>query len=184
MMARILLLVVVGLFGAQLTAAQTAEPCTVRDYYLLLPDKYFEANREQRVKWMLDPKRGAVVDTKNGYLLAQGDGAQMSLVVCLFKNHDGTYTIGVDATSWEGDWYSRLNFYHYVNGTFVDVTKSVIPVALPEEHWYELPRYGTTIGVANQKRRHLYDLAWNGRRFRLMRTRKGNTQQIVGRERR
>src|ERR1700704_1072495 len=106
MMARILLLVIVALVGAQLTIAQVSEPRTVRDYYLLLPDKYFEADREQRVKWMLDPKRGAVIDVKTGYLLAQGDGAQMSLVVCLFKNRDGAYTIAVDATSWEGDWYS------------------------------------------------------------------------------
>jgi len=182
-MLRILLIILAVALSSQLVDGQSAKPRTVRDYYLLLPDKYFEANPEQRVKWMLDAKRGAVVDVKNGYLLAQGDGAQMSLVVCLFKNRGGTYTIGVDATSWEGDWYSRLNFYHYVSGTFVDVTKSLIPVALPEEHWYELPRYGTTIGVANQKRRHLYDLVWNGRRFRLVRTRTGNTQQIVGPER-
>ena len=165
MILRTLLLVVVGALSPQLINAQTSQPHTVRDYYLLLPDKYFEADAEQRVKWMLNPKRGAIVDTKNGYLLAPGDGAQMSLVVCLFKNHDGTYTIGVDASYSEDLTYSRLNFYHYVNGNFVDVTKSIVPVALPEEHWYEMPRYGTTIRVATQKRRHLYNLVWNGRRF-------------------
>ena len=165
MTLRTILLVVVTALGVQLANAQASQPRNVRDYYLLLPDKYFEANAEQRVKWMLDPKRGAVVDVKNGYLLAPGDGAQMTLVVCLFKNRDGTYTVGVDAIYSEDADYSRLNFYRYVKGSFVDVTKSIVPVVLPEEHRYELPRYGTTIKVATQKRRHLYDLLWNGRRF-------------------
>jgi len=171
MILRTLLLVVVGALGAQLIDAQTTQPHTVRDYYLLLPDKYFEANQQQRVKWMLDPKRGAIVDAKHGYLFAPGDGAQMSLVVCLFKNHDGTYTTGVDATYSEDSVFSRLSFYHYVNGGLVDVTKSIVPVTLPEEHWYEMPRCGRTIKVATQKRRHLYDLVWNGRRFQVKRGR-------------
>ena len=164
MILRIVLLVVLGAVGAQLNA-QTSQPRNVRDYYLLLPDKYFEADAEQRVHWMLDPKRGAILDVKNGYLLAPGDGAQMSIVVCLFKNRDRSYTIGVDATYWEGADYSQLTFYRYVNGNLVDVTKSIVPVALPEEHWYEMPRYGTTIRVTTQKRHHLYNLVWNGRRF-------------------
>jgi hypothetical protein len=171
MMVRILLLMLVSAFGAQLVCGQTSQPRTVRDYYLLLPDKYFEANQEQRVKWMLDPKAGAIVDVKNGYLRAIGDGAQMGIIVCLFKKHDGTYIIGVDAVSWEGADYSRLNFYHYDNGNFIDVTKSIVPVALPQEHWYEMPRYGTTISVATQKRRHLYNLVWNRRRFVVKRGR-------------
>src|SRR4030095_2686458 len=171
MMLRNLLLVVVGVLAAQAIHGQTSQPRTVRDYYLLLPDKYFEASPEQRVNWMLDPKRGAVVDVKNAYLLAPGDGAQMSLVVCLFKNDDGAYTIGVDASYSEDATYSRLNFYHYVNGNFVDVTKSVVPIALPEEHWYDMPRHGTTIRVATQKHRHLYDLVWNRRRFIIKRAR-------------
>ena len=76
----------------------------------------------------------------------------MSIIVCLFK---GTYVIGVDAINWEGAYYSRLNFYRYDNGNLIDVTKSVVRVALPEERLYELPRYGRTIQVANQKRRQL-----------------------------
>ena len=165
MTVRTILLLVVATLGSQQSNAQTSPPRNVRDYYLLLPDKYFEANPEQRVKWMLDQKRGAVVDVKHGYLVAPGDGAQMTLVVCLFKNRDGTYTVGVDAMYSEDADYSRLNFYRYANGSLVDITKSIVPVALPKDYRYKLPRYGTTIKVATQKRRHLYDLVWNGRRF-------------------
>jgi hypothetical protein len=178
-MLRILFTILVVALGSHLANGQTAKPRTVRDYYLLLPDKYFEANPEQRINWMLDPKRGAILDVKNGYLLAPGDGAQMSITVCLFKNHDGTYTIGVDATYWEGADYSRLSFYRYVGGNLVDVTKSIVPVALPEEHWYEMPRYGTTIRVATQKRRHLYALVWNRRRFIIKRVSLGATPKSL-----
>src|SRR6185503_973034 len=171
MIARIVFLLLITAVGAQIVAAQPNAPRNVRDYYLLLPDKFFETDKDQRVKLMLDPKRGAIVDAKNGYLLAPGDGAQMSLVVCLFKNHSGTYTIGVDATYSEDSVYSRLSFYHYINGGLVDVTKSIVPVALPEEHRYEMPRYGLTIRVSTQKRRHLYDLLWNGHRFLIKRAR-------------
>ena len=170
-MLRIFFIILISALSSQFAHGQSAKPRTVRDYYLLLPDKYFEATPEQRVKWMLDPKAGAIVDVKNGYLRAIGDGAQMGIVVCLFKNHDGTYIIGVDAVSWEGADYSRLNFYRYDNGNFIDVTKSIVPVGLPQEHWYEMPRYGTTIRVATQKHRHLYDLVWSGRRFMVRRAR-------------
>jgi hypothetical protein len=170
-MLRTVFIIVVAVVGAQLASAQTANPSTVRDYFLLLPDKYFEVTPEKRAKWMLDSKAGAIVDVKNGYLRAIGDGAQMSIIVCLFKKHDGTYIIGVDAVSWEGADYSRLNFYRYDSGKFIDVTKSIVPVALPQEHWYEMPRYGTTIRVGTQKHRHLYDLVWSGRRFLVRRTR-------------
>jgi len=42
-----------------ISAAQSSPPKTVLDYYLLLPEKYFEANKEQRVKWILDPGNGS-----------------------------------------------------------------------------------------------------------------------------
>src|SRR5437764_5241493 len=45
---------------------QGQRPRTVLDYYRLLPGKYFEANLEQRINFMLDPKRGAIVDVRNG----------------------------------------------------------------------------------------------------------------------
>src|SRR5258708_22412237 len=118
---------------------------------------------------MLDPKAGAIIDVRNGYLRAIGDGAQMGIIVCLFKNHDGTYLIGVAAIYSEDIQYTRLNFYRYVSGNFVDVTKAVLPVAPREELKYEMPRFGTTIKVTDQNRHRLYNLVWNRQRFRLQR---------------
>ena len=60
MVLRILFLAVLIWLTKIVVSAQSPqpnEPHTVVDYYMLLPDKYFEANRDERLHWMLDPKR-------------------------------------------------------------------------------------------------------------------------------
>jgi hypothetical protein len=145
---------------------QTPEPHTVLDYYKLLPQKYFEANEEQRVKWMLDPRRGAIVDVKNGYIFAPGDGAQTDVYVCLFKKSDRSYVIAVTSHPSDTNESTRLDLYLFDRGTLLDVTKRMLPVAVDEELKYELPRYGRTIHV-KKKGRRIYDLIWAADKFTL-----------------
>ena len=146
------------------SVAQSSTPRTVLDYYLLLPDKYFEANKEQRVKWMLDPKRGAVVDIKNGYIYAPGDGAQISIYVSLFTRAAGSPLIAVKSDT-EG--LTDLDFYEYKQGALVEISKGLLPVKVNEEFKYEMPRYGKSIVVRNQQSQRVYSLVWSGRRFVL-----------------
>jgi hypothetical protein len=148
-------------------AAQSAPPRTVLDYYLLLPEKYFEANKEQRVKWMLDGRRGAVVDVKNGYIYAPGDGAQTSIYVCLFKRPHSLPLVAVKSYESDTQDYTDLDFYEYKNGALAEVKKGVLPVKINENFKYELPRYGTTIKVSDQRGGKLYGLHWSGQRFVL-----------------
>ena len=169
MLRILLILTLVACFEAAVSRSQSVQPKTVLQFYSLLPDKYFEADHEQRMTWMLDPKRGAVVDLKRGYLYAPGDGAQSDIYVCLFRRGNGSYLIGVKASHWEDIEYSDIAFYLYQDQTFNDVTKSVLPVAPTEGLKYEMPRYGTTIRVRNKRGRRLYDLVWTKRRFRLVR---------------
>lgn len=68
-----LLGLLISLAALAASAQSSTRPHTVVDYYMLLPDRYFEANRAQRLHWMLDPERGAIVDVANGYLYAPGD---------------------------------------------------------------------------------------------------------------
>ena len=146
------------------SAAQSSTPRTVLDYYLLLPEKYFEANKEQRVKLMLDPKRGAVVDIKNGYIYAPGDGAQMSIYVCLFRRPTDSPLIAVKSDFEE---LTSLDFYEYKQGALVEISKGVLPVKVNEEFKYEMPRYGKSIVVRNQRGKRIYSLVWSGRGFTL-----------------
>ena len=154
---------------AQSRTQQSTPPRTVVDYYMLLPDKYFEANSEQRLHWMLDPKRGAIVDIKNGYLYATGDGAQTDIYACLFKRSDGRYLIAVNYNDKEDVFESILDFYIYDRGRLRNVTKSVLPVPFNKHLYYELPRYGTTIAVTDRSGKRLYDLVWAKGVFRLKR---------------
>jgi len=160
--------VMVTLAWTVLVVAQTSQPKTVLDFYNLLPEKYFEADRAQRVSFMLDPKRGAVVDLRNGYLYAPGDGAQSDIYLSLFKKRTGGYLVGVKFHASDTQDETYLDFYDYQNSSWVLVTKSVIPVNISAELKYVMPRYGTTIYVRN-KRGPLYDLVWAGEKFRLRR---------------
>ncbi len=160
------LLLAVFLFQA-ISAAQSSPPKTVLDYYLLLPEKYFEANKEQRVKWMLDPGKGAVVDIKNGYIYAAGDGAQTAIDVCLFKRPHRLPLIAVKSHDPDTRDYTHLDFYEYKNGALVEVEKGVLPVKVNENFKYDMPRYGRTIEVRDQRGRKLYSLNWSGQRFVL-----------------
>jgi len=146
------------------------EPKTVLDYYLLLPDKYFEANEEQRVKWMLDPKRGAVVDIKNGYIFAQGDGAQTSIYVCLFKRSSGRPLIAVKWHASDTNQFTYLDFFEYKRGALVEIKDDVFPVKINEEFKYKLPHYGRSIEVRDRHYIKIYTLTWTGRRFVLKRS--------------
>ena len=162
----LLTLLTVFLFES-ISAAQSSPPKTVLDYYLLLPEKYFEANKEQRVKWMLAPRNGAVVDIKNGYIYAAGDGAQTPIYVCLFKRPYGLPLVAVKSHEPDTRDYTHLDFYELKNGTLVEVKKGVLPVKINGDFKYEMPRYGTTINVRDQRGRRLYNLNWSGRRFVL-----------------
>ena len=167
---RSFLLTLAAVFLCQLTgAAQSSPPKTVLDYYRLLPEKYFEANEEQRVKWMLDSKRGAVVDIKNGYIYAPGDGAQTSIYVCLFKRPQDSPLVAVKSHLSDTQEYTRLDFYEYKHGALVEVKETVLPVKVNEEFKYTMPRYGKSIEVRNARGKIIYSLVWSGRRFVLKR---------------
>jgi len=150
-----------------ISAAQSSGPKTVLDYYLLLPEKYFEASKEQRIKWMLDGGRGAIVDIKNGYIYAPGDGAQTSIYVSLFKRPQSSSLIAVKSHPPDTDEFTHLDFYEYKDGALVEVKTGVIPVKINQELKYVMPRYGKSIVVCNRRGKRIYTLVWSGRRFVL-----------------
>lgn len=143
------------------------EPKTVVDFFTLLPSRYFggvlnEAKPRERLRLL----NGAhsVVDVKNGYLFAAGDGAQQSLTLCLFKRADKSYVIAVSDND-RVVFDPFLDFYEYRNGRLRNITKSVLPVAYRSHLDYTLPRYGMTIHVTDSKDRPVYNLVWKQDHF-------------------
>jgi len=111
-----------------------------------------------------------VLDKKNGYIYAVGDGAQTPIYVCLFKRRHGLPVIVVKSHEPDTRDYTHLDFYEYKNDTLVEVKKGVLPVKVNENFKYGMPRYGRTIEVRDQHGRTLYSFNWSGQRFVLKRS--------------
>src|SRR5687768_15883661 len=96
------LVLAIAVFGFS-AVAQTKQPKTVRDFFNLLPQKYFplegcmpktdrncEKARAEYLNTFLE-----VEDTANGYLKGGCDGAQTCLEMALFKRPDNTYIVAL-----------------------------------------------------------------------------------------
>ncbi len=159
-------------------------PKTIREFFMLLPEKYFllegcvRENDKDCKKAKLDYLKTFtdVEDTANGYFKGGCDGAQSCLEMAIFKRPDGTYIVGV-ATSAEmmNDYY----FLDYANGKWTDVSNDVVP-QFSKKNIYELPRVGTTVKVfakkviekgddyeVSDKGEKLYDLEWKNGKFSI-----------------
>lgn len=172
------------LSGFALSAsAQVKQPKTVRDFFMLLPGKYFSLDccmnksvrkaKEQYLRQYLN-----VEDAANGYMSGGGDGAQEGFAMALFKRSNGTYLIafytygegGVEDTPW-------CVFLDYKNGKWTDVSRTVVPDYDAAKYIYELPRRGTTIevfakdemGEGFYKGKKLHNLAWQNDKFAVKR---------------
>jgi hypothetical protein len=163
-------------------AAQTKPPKTVRDYFMLLPEKYFSLDccmasaksyRQAKEKYLTQYLE--VEDTANGFMRAGGDAAQEGFEMALFKRLKGSYLIafytvgegGMEDTPW-------CVFLDYRNGKWKDVSVAVVPNYSKEKYVYKLPRKGTVIEVFQKEEtadwytgKKLHDLVWNGGKFSI-----------------
>lgn len=162
--------------------AAVGEPKTIRDFFMLLPEKYFvlESCEKEKDK---DCKKAKVEylktfteveDTANGYLKGGCDGAQSCLEMTIFKRPDSTYLVAV---STEGEMIIEQHFLDYAGGKWTDVGAQVIP-EFSKKNIYELPRKGTTMTVFSkkiiekgddyevaEKGSRLYSLVWKDGKF-------------------
>ncbi|HEY8563025.1 MAG TPA: hypothetical protein VIL74_21795 [Pyrinomonadaceae bacterium] len=158
--------------------ALTDQPRTVRDFFNLLPEKYFllegcepaedrncERARAEYVKNYLE-----IEDAANGYWKSGCDGAQSCLQMALFKRPDAGYVVGVH-TLHEANEINH--FLEYRNGNWIDVSAQVVP-EFSDRNIYELPRYGTTVAVYkkvfpepefSERGAKIYELEWKNGKF-------------------
>ncbi|MBP6002530.1 MAG: hypothetical protein KA746_03745 [Pyrinomonadaceae bacterium] len=157
-------------------------PKTIRDFFTLLPEKYFtlegcmrESDKEcikARAEYLKTFTQ--VEDTANGYFKGGCDGAQSCIEMAIFKRPDGTYLVGL-ATS--GEMMNDFYFLDYKDGKWSDISSTVVP-EFSKKNWYELPRVGTSVKVfakkiveqgkdyqISEKGKKLYDLEWKDGKF-------------------
>jgi hypothetical protein len=168
--------------GGTFPSAPTRQPKTVREFFVLLPQKYFalEGCVANPTKKNCDRARAEylknyleVEDTANGYMKGGCDGGQSCFHMALFKRPDSTYVIGLTTAFELGE---NSYFLEYTRGRWRDVGPRVVP-GYGSDKIYELPRYGTTIEVYENKKvagedyrqrgRKLYKLAWRDGTFSI-----------------
>jgi len=170
-----ILLLPLAVFG------QTKQPKTVREFFNLLPQKYFTLEgcnpatdkncnkaRREYIDSFLE-----IEDTANGYWKSGCDGAQSCLTMALFKRPNAAYIVALKIEFESG---TNNYFLEYRNGKWFDIAAQVIP-SFSKNNIYELPRNGTTVGVFakdknsefGDKGKKLYDLVWKNGKFSVKR---------------
>ena len=162
--------------AAQKQQTANPQPKTVRDFFMLLPDDYFEVGccndtKESYLKQYLD-----VEDTANGYMKGGAEGGQGGFEMTLFKRPNGTYLVGLYSF---GEVWDDFYFLEYRGGKWFNVSKKIVP-DYSKRRWYIMPRYGTKVEVYERNRdetasdedveivergEKLYDLEWKNGKF-------------------
>jgi hypothetical protein len=160
---------------------QTSGPRNVRDFFMRLPEKYFVLEgcdrdkdkdcRKAREEYL---NTFGEVDIANGYIKGGCDGGQACMEMAIFKRPNGSYLVGL-AT--EAEMMNDNYFLDYSNGTWTDVSTSVVP-EFSKKNMYAIPRNGTTVQVFSKKivekgadyevserGPKLYDLEWTDGKF-------------------
>ena len=160
--------------------AQTNQPKTLREFFTLLPSKYFalegcdstkdkncDKARTEYIKTFLE-----VEDAKNGYWKSGCDGAQSCLTMAFFKRPEANYVVHI-LTEFEGG--ENSNFLEYKSGKWSDIGAEIVP-EYSEKNTYVPPQKGTTVEVFkknfpepsySERGAKIYDLIWNDGKFSI-----------------
>lgn len=160
--------------------AMNNQPKTLREFFALLPAKYFELEgcdeskdkncdkaRAEYIKMFLE-----VEDAKNGYWKSGCDGAQSCLTMALFKRSEANYVVHI-LTEFEGG--ENSYFLEYKNGKWSDIGAEIVP-EYSVKNTYIPPQKGTTVEVFkknfpepnfSERGAKIYDLAWNNGKFSI-----------------
>lgn len=174
----LLIMFVIAASALSVSAQPRKEPQTVRDFFMLLPEKYFEVlcclkqTKENYLERYLD-----VEDTSNGYMRGNSENVQGGFEMVLFKRPDKSYLVGLYSF---GVMWDNFYFLEYRGGKWSNVSKKLVP-DYGKYRWYELPRSGTTVKVFRRERseqdeenltfgdrtEELYDLVWKNDKFKI-----------------
>jgi|SRR5579864_6927673 len=150
-----------------------AEPVSVLDYFLLLPDDILEVRPRH---WR---QYANVIDKKNGFMSVEGDGAQPNFQVALFRFRDGRPLLAVCQAELESDDPRCVSVEFFdlgPDGKMKKMDRNMFPV---HDQWesgeqnekYEdfrfiFPRQGRTVLVRSAKtKKILHKVIWNGEKF-------------------
>ena len=138
---------------------------TIKDYYLLMPEKYDDSTFEEREE-ILGYEGETTIDERNGYISYVTPLSGEVFEAALFKTSSGEIYIAYNEDcDLENGVLTKMYLLHYDAGSWIDVTAKALPVAVNKKYKYKLPRVGTTIQVTDAKGKRMYSLIWNNGKF-------------------
>lgn len=150
------------------SASETPPPdkMSVLDCYLQLPADVLSV---APATWL---RHCPLIDSKNGYMRCEGDGAQPSFQAVLFHYSDGRPLFIICQGQLLGGIARFLDFFEATGESRMKrVDRSIFPVEdgdynKGQKHFFVLPREGKTIKVCNQDDgRVLRKVTWTGEKF-------------------
>ncbi|HRH42730.1 MAG TPA: hypothetical protein PKY82_13965 [Pyrinomonadaceae bacterium] len=157
----IIMLIVIALFSSVVFAQRD----TIKDYYLLMPQKYDGSTFAEREE-ILEYVGETTIDIENGYISYVTPLSGEVFEVVLFKNSDGEIYIAYNQDcDLEYNVPTKFYFLHYDNGTWIDVTNQVMPIPINKKYKYKLPQKGTTVQVTTAGGKKMYNLIWKNGKF-------------------
>jgi hypothetical protein len=148
------------------TMRSPAASDTVVDCFLGLPEQVFHQGTPSELLDIMKRGEGeSVVDTENGFLRLQGDGAQVSLQVVLFRFSDKRPLLAVAWGERDEAEFTHLTFFEEREGRMAVARRSIFPVADSSELRFELSREGRTVIVRDVTGAIDSKWAWQGDKF-------------------
>ena len=95
----------------------------------------------------------------------EGDGAQVSLQIALFRFKNKSPLLAVAWGELEQADFTHLTFFKEVNGKMILAERSTLPVPDSGKHRFELPRFGRTVIVRDAQSKLLSKWNWDGEQF-------------------
>jgi hypothetical protein len=173
-----LCLVTVAVAQSRTAAAQSPEPKTVADFFLLVPERYMVGyDLRLREELLRGEPTGTVVDIPNGYISWDASDNLEGFEFAIFRKNDGSYLVAYsngafgDAEMDEGlgNFPTLFLLSHEGGGRWRDVTRAFFPAGFDKKLYYTLPRQGRDIEVWDGRGRKLSTLRWENDRFRIRR---------------
>lgn len=150
-----------------LTLAVSAAPKSIADYFSGIPPQDFTEGTPTQLLAIIKRGEGKnLLDAKNGYMRLEGDGAQVSLQIVLFRFADKEPLLAVAYGILEEPEFTHVSFFTEKNGKMILANRAILPVPDSKERRFELPRFGRTITVRDPKGAPLSKYTWDGERFR------------------
>lgn len=137
---------------------------TVTDYFKRIPKQSFTEGSPAKLLRLMEGGQG-LVDRKNGFLRLDGDGAQVSLQVALFRMADRSPLLVVAWGILEEPDFTHMTIFREKGGQMIVVDRTTFPVPDSPRLRFELPRHGRTVKVRDASGELVSKWTWNGSEF-------------------